>query len=335
MIILGIETSCDETAAAVLRRDGGRVHVLSDIIHSQVDLHSPYGGVVPELASRDHLARALPVIDEALRQASVSLAEVDLVTATSGPGLVGALLVGVQAGKALAWALGKPFVGANHLRGHGVAILLDESPPKFPYLALLASGGHTALYDVSADGSMKSIGHTLDDAAGEAFDKVGKLVGLEYPAGARIDALATEGDPSKHAFPRALRMRSSFDFSFSGVKTSVLHHVQKNGVPEGEALSDLCASFQEAVCDSLVTKTLRAARAHDRKRVVLGGGVAANSRLRAMMTERGANEGIDVHLPPIRLCTDNAAMIALAGLMQFDRSGPDTLDMNADPAWRP
>lgn len=335
MIFLGIETSCDETAAAVLRRDGERVRVLSDVIHSQVDLHSPYGGVVPELASRDHLARVLPVVDEALRRASVSLSELDLVAATSGPGLVGALLVGVQSGKALAWALGKPFVGANHLRGHGVAILLDENPPEFPYLALLASGGHTALYDVGDGGSMRSVGHTLDDAAGEAFDKVGKLVGLEYPAGARIDALAAGGDPAKHAFPRALKMRSSFDFSFSGVKTSVLHHVQKYGVPEGQALADLCASFQEAVCDSLVTKTLRAARAHGRQRVVLGGGVAANSRLRAMMTERGAKEGIDVRLPPVRLCTDNAAMIALAGLMQYEQHGPDTLDLNADPAWRP
>lgn len=335
MLVLGIETSCDETAAAVIRREGERVRVLSDVIHSQVDVHSPYGGVVPELASRDHLARILPVVDEALRRASASLDDVDLVTATSGPGLVGALLVGVQAGKALAWALGKPFVGANHLRGHGVAILLDDAPPDFPYLALLASGGHTALYDVDEQGSMQSVGHTLDDAAGEAFDKVGKLIGLEYPAGARIDALAKSGNPAKHAFPRALKMRSSFDFSFSGLKTSVLHHVQKHGVPEGEALADLCASFQEAACDSLVTKTLRAAHARNRKRVVLGGGVAANSRLRQMMTERGAKDGVSVYLPPIRLCTDNAAMIALAGLMQYERVGPDTLDLNADPAWRP
>lgn len=335
MKILGLETSCDETAAAVLSREAGRVRVLSDVVHSQVGLHSPYGGVVPELASRDHLARVLPVLDEALRRADVSLDEIDLVTATVGPGLVGALLVGVQAGKALAWATGKPFVGANHLQGHGVAILLDDDPPAFPYLALLASGGHTALYDVDADGTMTAIGHTLDDAAGEAFDKVGKLIGLEYPAGARIDRLAASGDPTKHAFPRALKMRSSFDFSFSGVKTSVLHHVQKHGVPEGQALSDLCASFQEAVCDSLVTKTLRAAKAHGRDRVVLGGGVAANSRLRSMMSDRGAAQGIAVHLPPLRLCTDNAAMIALAGLLQFDRRGPDTLTLNADPAWRP
>lgn len=335
MIVLGIETSCDETAAAVIRRSSEGVEVLADVIHSQVGLHSPYGGVVPELASRDHLARVLPVIDTALAQSSVALSDVDLVAATSGPGLVGALLVGVQAGKALAWALDKPFVGANHLRGHGVAICLGDAPPAFPYLALIASGGHTAIYDVKDGGAMEAVGHTLDDAAGEAFDKVGKLVGLEYPAGARIDRLAKSGDPAKYEFPRALKMKTSFDFSFSGVKTSVLHHVQKHGVPEGGALSDLCASFQEAVCDSLVTKTLRAARSLGRTRVVIGGGVAANSRLRQMMAERGQAEGLEVHVPPVPLCTDNAAMIALAGLLQFDEQGPDVLSLNADPAWRP
>lgn len=335
MIVLGIETSCDETAAALIRRTESGVSVLADVIHSQVGLHSPYGGVVPELASRDHLARVLPVVDGALREAGLGLEDIDLVAATSGPGLVGALLVGVQAGKALAWALDKPFVGANHLMGHGVAIRLGENPPAFPYLALIASGGHTAIYDVQDGGAMEPVGHTLDDAAGEAFDKVGKLVGLEYPAGARIDRLAKTGDATRHAFPRALRMKTSFDFSFSGVKTSVLHHVQMHGVPEGDELADLCASFQEAVCESLVTKTLRAARALGRERIVIGGGVAANSRLRQMMKERGEADGHDVRVPPVPLCTDNAAMIALAGLLRFDAQGPDVLSLNANPAWRP
>lgn len=336
MKILGLETSCDETAAAVLdASDVAAVQVLADVVHSQTGVHAPYGGVVPELASRDHLARLLPVVDEALRRAGLARGDIDLVAATAGPGLVGALLVGVQAAKAFAWALGRPFVGVNHLEGHALAILLGERRPTFPYLALVASGGHTALYDVPAPGEMNAIGHTLDDAAGEAFDKVGKLLGLDYPAGATIDRLAKTGDPKRHEFPRALRMRTSFDFSFSGVKTSVLTHLQLHGVPTGQDLADLCASFQEAVCDSLVTKTLRAAKAKGRAQVVIGGGVAANSRLRSMLVERGADEGVEVFLPATKLCTDNGAMIALAGLHAFRRRGADSLALNANAAWRP
>jgi len=334
MRVLGLETSCDETAAAVIRMDEGSAPaILSDVIHTQVATHALDGGVVPELASRDHLARVLPVVDEALSKAGLAVDEVDLFAVTSGPGLVGALLVGVQVAKALAWSLGKPLVGVNHLKGHALAIQLGEGAA-FPYLALIASGGHTALYDVTGPDTMTALGHTLDDAAGEAFDKVGKLLGLDYPAGAVIDRLAKTGDPERHAFPRALKMRSNFSFSFSGLKTSVLTHVEKYGVPEGQALADLCASFQEAVCDSLVTKTLRAAEAHGRTRVVLGGGVAANSRLRGMLLERGRAAGLDVRLPTPRLCTDNGAMIALAGHHAFVARGPDPLTLNADAAWR-
>jgi len=334
MRVLGLETSCDETAAAVIDWSGTEAHVLSDVIHSQVRVHALYGGVVPELASRDHLARVLPVIDEAVRAAGASIDGIDLFAVTSGPGLVGALLVGVQVGKALAWALGKPVVGVNHLLGHAFAIELAQPRPAFPYLALVASGGHTALYDVQSPSSVEPVGHTLDDAAGEAFDKVGKMIGLEYPAGAAIDRLAQTGDRKRYAFPRALNMRASFDFSFSGVKTSVLTHLELHGQPEGQDRADLCASFQEAVCDSLVTKAVRAAQAKQRDRIVLGGGVAANSRLRQLMAERGAAAGLEVFVPAVRLCTDNGAMIALAGAYAHAARGADGWALNADAAWR-
>lgn len=338
MRLLGLETSCDETAAAVVEcaTEGGHFSaaVRSDVIHSQARLHALYGGVVPELASRDHLARVLPTVHEALKRADVPLASIDAFAVTSGPGLVGALLVGVQVAKSLAWALDRPLVGANHLAGHIFAIHLSDTPPPFPYVALVVSGGHTALYDVEGPGVATLIGQTRDDAAGEAFDKVGKMLGLDYPAGPVIDRLARDGDPARHRFPRALKMRASFDFSFSGIKTALLHHLEKHGRPEGSALADLCASFQEAVCDSLVTKALRAARARDRSRVVLGGGVAANSRLRSLAATRGAAEGLELFLPPIRLCTDNAAMIALAGYHRLVARGPDPLTLNADPGWR-
>lgn len=340
MRILGIESSCDETAAAIVDCEAGgdgvpRAVVLSDVIHSQARLHALYGGVVPELASRDHLARSMPTVHEALTRANVSLDSIDAVAVTAGPGLIGALLVGVQVGKSLAWALGKPLIATNHLAGHVFAIQLSDTPAAFPYVALVVSGGHTALYDVTGPDELELLGQTRDDAAGEAFDKVGKMLGLDYPAGAAIDRLAKDGDPNRHHFPRALRMRSSLDFSFSGIKTSVLNHLNKNGMPEGQDLADLCASFQEAVCDSLVTKALRATRRQGRQRLVLGGGVAANSRLRAMATARGQEEGLEVFVPPIRLCTDNAAMIALAGWHRFRRQGADDLKLNAQAGWRP
>ncbi len=333
MRVLGIETSCDETAAAVLEVGEAGQAGRSDVVHSQVKLHALYGGVVPELASRDHLARVLPVVDEALRRADTALFEVDLFAVTRGPGLIGALLVGVQTAKALAWSAGRPLVGVNHLAGHAFAIQLGEGAA-FPYVALVASGGHTALYDVTGPDAMEPLGHTLDDAAGEAFDKVGKMLGLEYPAGAAIDRLARDGDPKRYAFPRALRQRTSLDFSFSGLKTALLAHLSKHGVPKERELSDVCASFQEAVCDSLVTKAVRAAEARGRTRVALGGGVAANSRLRALLVERGRAAGLEVRLPAPSLCTDNGTMIALAGYYRFRRQGADSLSLNADASWR-
>ncbi len=332
MKVLGIETSCDETAAAVVE-DGRRA--LSDVVSTQIEIHRRWGGVVPELASRNHVVQVMPVVDEALSRAGVSPEAIDAVAVTSGPGLVGALLVGVQVAKALAAAWGKPLVRVNHLEGHLVAAFLSEEAPEFPYLGLVVSGGHTSLYAARAFGDYRLLGHTRDDAAGEAFDKGAKLLGLPYPGGVAIDRLAKEGDPAATRFPKAVVKGAELDFSFSGLKTALLHHVRKHGVPEGKALADLCASYQEAIVRALVDKLFRAARRLQFDRVVLSGGVAANSRLRAAVAERASGyEGMKVYLPAPRLCTDNAAMIAVAGthaLLRGERAGPE---LSADPAWR-
>jgi tRNA N6-adenosine threonylcarbamoyltransferase len=332
MKVLGIETSCDETAASVVE-DGRRV--LSDVVSTQIDIHRRWGGVVPELASRNHVVQIMPVVDEALSRAGVAPSELDGLAVTSGPGLVGALLVGVQAAKALALAWGKPLVRVNHLEGHLVAAFLGDDPPEFPYLGLVVSGGHTSLYLAEGFGRYRLLGQTRDDAAGEAFDKGAKLLGLPYPGGVAIDRLAREGDPRAVRFPKAIVKGGPLEFSFSGLKTALLHHVKRHGVPEGRALADLCASYQEAIVAALVQKLFRAARTLQLERVVISGGVAANSRLRAAVAERAAEyEGMRVLVPSVRLCTDNAAMIAVAGthaLLRGERDGPE---LNADPAWR-
>jgi N6-L-threonylcarbamoyladenine synthase len=333
MRVLGIETSCDETAAAVV--EDART-VLSDVVHSQTRIHEEYGGVVPELASRDHLMRALPVVERALADAGATLASLDGISVTCGPGLIGALLVGVQTAKALAFAAGKPVVGANHLEGHLLAIMLSERVPAFPFLGLVVSGGHTSLYRVDGFGAYQVLGQTRDDAAGEAFDKVGKLIGLPYPAGPHIDRLARGGNPKAIRFPRGLPRRGVRDFSFSGLKTAALLHVQRHGRPaEGSAaLADFCASFQEAIVDVLASKAIRAARELQLERLVLCGGVAANSRLREEMLARGKEYDLDVFVPERKLCTDNGAMIAVAGTWRL-RSGQSAgWDLNADAAWR-
>ncbi len=332
MKVLGIETSCDETAAAVVE-DGRRA--LSDVVATQIELHRKWGGVVPELASRNHVMQVMPVVDEALAVAGVAPADLDGIAVTSGPGLVGALLVGVQVAKALAAAWGKPLARVNHLEGHLVACFLAERAPSFAFLGLVVSGGHTSLYAAEGFGRYRLLGATRDDAAGEAFDKGAKLLGLPYPGGVAIDRLATTGDPRAVRFPRAIVKESDLAFSFSGLKTALLHHVQKSGVPEGQALADLCASYQEAIVGALVQKLFRAARRLQFERLVLAGGVAANSRLRRAVTEKASEyEGLEVFLPPPRLCTDNAAMIAVAGteaLRRGEREGPG---LAADAGWR-
>ncbi|MCA2981916.1 MAG: tRNA (adenosine(37)-N6)-threonylcarbamoyltransferase complex transferase subunit TsaD [Myxococcaceae bacterium] len=331
MRVLGIETSCDETAAAVVL--DGRV-ALSDVVSTQMDIHRRWGGVVPELASRNHVVQVLPVIHEALSRAQVTLADLDGLAVTSGPGLQGALLVGLQVAKSLALATGLPLVGVNHLEGHLLAIRLAADAPEPPFLGLCVSGGHTTLYDVKAYGTYARLGTTRDDAAGEAFDKVARLLGLPYPGGLPIDTLAQTGDPAAIKFPRALRSDDVLDWSFSGLKTAVLTWVQQHGVPTGQALSDLCASFQEAVADALTRKMVLGARRVGAKTLVLCGGVAANSRLRALAEARGRDAGLEVFLPPKRLCTDNGAMIAVAGFQALARGVPKGSNLTADPTWR-
>jgi N6-L-threonylcarbamoyladenine synthase len=331
LLVLGLETSCDETAAAVVE-DGRRA--LSDVVSTQVDIHRRWGGVVPELASRNHVVQVMPVLHEALTRAGKTLDDVDLISVTSGPGLIGALLVGVQVAKSLSFATGIPFVGANHLEGHLLAIRLLEDAPEPPFLGLVVSGGHTSLYEVQDYGRYRLVGSTRDDAAGEAYDKTARILGLPYPGGLPIDQLAQKGDPSAIRFPRALPGQENFDWSFSGLKTAVLHHVRKHGVPEGQALADLCASFQEAVADALSKKFVAAARRLGLNRLVVCGGVAANSRLRSLSQQRAEDRGLKLYLPPVRLCTDNGAMIAVAGHEAWRRGLRGDFSLSADPAWR-
>ncbi|HTJ85329.1 MAG TPA: tRNA (adenosine(37)-N6)-threonylcarbamoyltransferase complex transferase subunit TsaD, partial [Polyangiaceae bacterium] len=326
--VLGIETSCDETAAAVVTDRG---EVLSDVVKSQVEIHAPYGGVVPEIAARDH-ARALPlVIEEALARADTSLDALDGVAVTHRPGLGGPLLVGVQMAKGIAWARDLPLVGVDHLVGHLLAVFLRRDgappPPPFPFIGLLVSGGHTAIYRVDGPrlADVRELGATRDDAAGEAFDKVAKLLGLGYPGGPRVDALAATGDAARaaHAMPKPMPRRESLELSFSGIKSSVARHVEKNGVPEGQALADLCAAFQKAVVDALVDRTMRAAKLESVARVVTGGGVAANRGLREALGAACEARGVDLFVPPLASCTDNAAMIAYAGALRLARGERD------------
>ncbi len=310
MIVLGVESSCDETAAALVR-DGDTI--LSSVVASQEEVHHRYGGVVPELASRRHMEAILPVMRAALAQAGLGLAEIDAVAATRGPGLIGSLLVGFSFAKALAFALRIPWVGVNHLEAHIHALFLDSNPPRFPFVALLASGGHTGLYFVSSHMSMELLGQTRDDAAGEAFDKVAKMLSLGYPGGAVIDRLARQGDRDRIRFPRPFIEKDSCDFSFSGIKTAVGRYLREHPDSSSIHVADIAAGFQEAVVEVLVYKLVRAARTQACRRVALAGGVAANSRLRERLRQDAGAEGMEVYLPSARLCGDNAAMVAALG----------------------
>jgi N6-L-threonylcarbamoyladenine synthase len=324
--ILGIETSCDETAAAVV--DDGRI-VRSSVVSSQVDLHARFGGVVPELASRAHVELVTEVVEQALVEAGVQLRGLDAVAACHGPGLAGALLVGVSAAKGIALATGLPYVGVNHLEAHLYAAWLDESPPELPIAVLLVSGGHTMVVVMEDHGRYRVIGETVDDAAGEAFDKVARHLGLGYPGGPAIDALAARGDAGAIAFPRA--MPGEPDFSFAGLKTAVVLHVRDH--PDAD-VADVAASFQEAVVDQLVTKLVAAADDAGATTLVLGGGVAANSRLRARVAGAADRSGRRAFLPPRALCTDNGAMIAAAASWRLASDGPTSLSEGADPNLR-
>jgi N6-L-threonylcarbamoyladenine synthase len=337
MIVLGIESSCDDTAAAVLK-DGV---VASNVVSSQDAIHGPFGGVVPELASRHHLENVLPVVHRSLDEAGIGLDDVDGIAVTRGPGLVGSLLVGLSTAQGIAFARNLPLVGVNHLEGHLLAIFLEQTV-EFPYLALLVSGGHTSLVLAEAAGRYRGIGRTVDDAAGEAFDKGAKMLGLGFPGGRVIDRLAREGDAQAVRFPRAVVKSGRHDFSFSGLKTALRECLRgsRTHVPAGRpsfdgaslsdgALRDLAASFQEAVVDSLVATTTAAAAELGIERIVVSGGVSANSRLRASMDEAGRARGLGVFFPSPRYCTDNAAMIAYAGGLRLARGERDPLSLDA------
>ncbi|MDP6778736.1 MAG: tRNA (adenosine(37)-N6)-threonylcarbamoyltransferase complex transferase subunit TsaD [Candidatus Latescibacteria bacterium] len=330
--VLGIETSCDETASSVVA--GGRI--LSNVIHSQTE-HSLYGGVVPELASRDHVRKIMPVICQALDLSDLALEGLGGIAVTRGPGLVGCLLVGLSAGKGLALGAGLPLIGVHHVEGHLLAGLLENSDLRPPFMALVASGGHTELVYVAGLGDYAIWGRSLDDAAGEAFDKVAKLLGLlrdgeTTMGGPRLSEAAEPGDPTAIDFPRGLMNSNGFDFSFSGLKTAVLYHLERLSDAQREAeCSDVAASFQAAVVEVLVYKTVRAATSAGVNQVVLTGGVAANRCLRASMEEAGARAGISVFCPSPALCTDNAAMIAAVGASRLARGEQSGLDLNADP----
>jgi len=328
MLVLGIESSCDETSAAVLA-DGRRI--LSNVVASQDDVHAPFGGVVPELASRRHLEIVMPVVERGLADAGVRAEDLDGIAVTQGPGLVGSLLVGCAVAKSMAYVYRKPLVGVNHLEGHIYAAFLTDDPPEHPFLALVVSGGHTALYHARAPLQYALVGQTRDDAAGEAFDKVAKLLGLGFPGGPLIQRTAEHGDPRAIAFPPARMSDGTCDFSFSGIKTAVSLYVKRHGPLSSQAVADVAASFQAAAVRMLVRRTIRAALHVGAKRLVLTGGVAANGPLRTALTAEAAEHGLRLHIPPRQLCTDNAAMIAAAGTARLLAGERADLTMNAIP----
>lgn len=345
MIVLGIETSCDETGIAVYDTknwEAGQaagLGILGQALHSQVAMHREYGGVVPELASRDHIRRVLPLLEQALDQASLPLDSIDAIAYTQGPGLAGALLVGTAFGRSLALALNKPSIGVHHLEGHLLSPLLGESAPRFPFIALLVSGGHTQLMAVQEVGQYELLGETVDDAAGEAFDKTAKLLGLDYPGGAAVSLLAERGKPGRFDLPRPMLHSGDLDFSFSGLKTAVLNQVNRFSPesPDDKAQfdADLAHAFVESLVDVLVQKSAKAIQQTGYRDLVLAGGVGANKQLRAALNARALRDQFQVHYPPLQLCTDNGVMIAFAGALRLlaGHQDGDTAAFDVKPRW--
>ena len=337
-LILGIESSCDETGVALVRipDDGGVPSLLAHALHSQIDMHRAYGGVVPELASRDHIRRVLPLTKQVMEDAGKSLQDVDVVAFTRGPGLAGALLVGAGVACALGAALDKPVLGVHHLEGHLISPFLSEDPPEFPFVALLVSGGHTQLMRVDGVGRYEILGETIDDAAGEAFDKSAKVMGLPYPGGPVLSKLAESGDPEAFKLPRPLLHSGDLDFSFAGLKTAVLTQAKKLGDELDARKADLAASAQAAIVEVLVKKTLNALKQTGMNRVVVAGGVGANKQLREQLNRECAKRKIRVHYPELHLCTDNGAMIAMAAAMRMQagqQQADKTYSFDVKPRW--
>ena len=334
MLVLGVETSCDETGVAVYDSDRG---LLAHNLYSQVKLHAEYGGVVPELASRDHVRKILPMLQKVLTDAGVERGDLDAIAYTSGPGLMGALMVGGAAATALGYALDIPVLGVHHMEGHLLAPMLEENPPAFPFVALLVSGGHTQLVSVTAIGEYELLGESIDDAAGEAFDKTAKLLDLDYPGGPRLAAMAERGTIERFDFPRPMTDRPGLNFSFSGLKTFTRNLIEKHRaedvLPDERTVLDICAGFQEAVVDTLVIKCCRALKQTGMKRLVIAGGVSANTRLRHKLEVALAAEGAQVFYARHEFCTDNGAMIAYAGCQRLLAGEKNNLDISATPRW--
>lgn len=312
-LILAIESSCDETSASVIKNGS---EILSNVVSSQVDIHKKYGGVVPEIASRKHVEAIIPIINESVVEAGVKLNELNAIAVTNGPGLIGSLMVGLSTAKSVAFSLDVPLIAVDHIEAHAYSVNIEHELT-FPYIALVVSGGHTSLYKVNSYKSLELIGNTRDDAAGEAFDKGAKLLGLDYPGGIQIDKLSKNGNKKKYDFPRPFLKTDSFDFSFSGLKTALVHFVKKNEITSDEMLCDVCASYQEAIAETLIVKTLRAAEEFNISTVAFAGGVAANSRIRELGKEKLSENNIDLFIPHIKYCTDNAAMIARLAAEKF------------------
>ncbi|PVV13708.1 MAG: tRNA (adenosine(37)-N6)-threonylcarbamoyltransferase complex transferase subunit TsaD [gamma proteobacterium symbiont of Ctena orbiculata] len=335
MRVLGIETSCDETGVAVYDSQQG---MLAHALHSQVELHAEYGGVVPELASRDHVRKLLPLVRQLFQEAGIEASSLDGVAYTAGPGLVGALLVGASVGRSMAWAWGVPAIAVHHMEGHLLAPMLEPDPPAFPFIAMLVSGGHTQLVEVEGIGRYRLLGDTLDDAAGEAFDKTAKLLGLPYPGGPELAKLAERGDPGRYKFPRPMTDRPGLDFSFSGLKTFALNTIQQAERQEGGSLSDttradIARAFEEAVVDTLLIKCRRAVRQCAIKRLVLAGGVSANQRLRQRIDSMMEGEAGTAYYPRPKFCTDNGAMIAYAGCQHLLAGESEALRFTVRSRW--